>query len=110
MEYKKKTLIWEDNSEPPKDYIWIKSDGKAYEFDYTTRTWVESKTIKSASGSGSDSTEGAVSYNEQTLTAEQQMQARKNQGLYYSEDVSGEDIVEWDGDTTGLDNFYYNVD
>lgn len=28
----KKTIIWETNSEPPKSYIWVKSDGKAYEF------------------------------------------------------------------------------
>ena len=49
MEFKKKTIIWEDNSEPPKDYIWVKSDGKAYEFSYTTREWKE---IMSSSGSG----------------------------------------------------------
>lgn len=45
MELKKKTIIWEDNSEPPKDYIWVKSDNKAYEFDYTDRLWKESRTI-----------------------------------------------------------------
>lgn len=42
MEFKKKTIIWEDNNEPPKDYIWVKSDGKAYEFDYKHRVWKES--------------------------------------------------------------------
>lgn len=55
MEFKKKTIIWEDNSEPPKDYIWIKPDGKAYEFDYTDRTWKESKSISTDAGSGSGS-------------------------------------------------------
>lgn len=45
MEFKKKTIIWENNSEPPKDFIWVKPDGKAYEFDYTDRTWKESNTI-----------------------------------------------------------------
>lgn len=49
MEFKKKTIIWEDNNEPPKDYIWIKSDGKAYEYSYSQRKWIESKSI---SGSG----------------------------------------------------------
>lgn len=49
MELKKKTIIWEDNNEPPKDYIWIKSDGKAYEYSYSQRKWIESKSI---SGSG----------------------------------------------------------
>ena len=29
----KKIIIWENNSEPPKNYIWIKADGKAYEYD-----------------------------------------------------------------------------
>lgn len=46
MEYKTKTIVWEDNNEPPKDYIWVKSDGKAYEFDYADRKWKESKTLK----------------------------------------------------------------
>ena len=49
MEFKKKTIIWEDNNEPPKDYIWVKSDGKAYEYSYSQRKWIESKSI---SGSG----------------------------------------------------------
>lgn len=55
MEFKKKTIIWEDNNEPPKDYIWAKKDGKFYEYSYTTRSWVESKTISGGSG---DSGEG----------------------------------------------------
>lgn len=50
MELKKKTIIWEVNNEPPKDYIWVKPDNKAYEFDYTDRTWKESKTISIISG------------------------------------------------------------
>lgn len=45
MEFKKKTIIWEDNNEPPKDYIWAKKDGKFYEYSYATRSWVESKLI-----------------------------------------------------------------
>lgn len=53
MEFKKKTIIWEDNNEPPKDYIWIKSDGKAYEFDYNDRTWKES-TFINVNTDGSD--------------------------------------------------------
>jgi len=53
MELKKKTIIWEDNNEPPKDYIWIKSDGKAYEFDYNDRTWKES-TFINVNNNGSD--------------------------------------------------------
>ena len=90
MEYKKKTLIWEDNNEPPKDYIWIKSDGKAYEFNYQTRTWVESKTVKSAAGSEGGSIEGAITYNEQELTESQKTQVRKNLDLYYEETSIGE--------------------
>jgi len=45
MEYKTKTIIWEDNNEPPKNYLWVKSDGKVYEFNYTDRKWEESKSI-----------------------------------------------------------------
>lgn len=59
MELKKKTIIWEDNTEPPKNYIWIKSDGKAYEFDYNDRKWKESQIVSSinsgnAEGNGSN--------------------------------------------------------
>ena len=54
MEFKKKTIIWEDNNEPPKDYIWAKKDGKFYEYSYTTRSWVESKLIKTEESGGSD--------------------------------------------------------
>lgn len=46
MEFKKKTIIWEDNNEPPKNYIWVKSDGKAYEFSHKSNTWEESESIK----------------------------------------------------------------
>ena len=55
MEFKKKTIIWEDNNEPPKDYIWAKKDGKFYEYSYATRSWIESKSISGGSGgSGGD--------------------------------------------------------
>lgn len=57
-------------------------------------------------GGGGGSTEGAVSYSEaQTLTDTQKMQARANQGLYYSETTQGQTVATWDGDTTGLDYF-----
>lgn len=46
MDFKKKTIIWEDNNEPPKNYIWVKSDNKAYEFDYANNQWKESDTIE----------------------------------------------------------------
>lgn len=43
---KKKTIIWEENNEPPKNYIWMKPDGKAYEYSYVTRKWEESNLIE----------------------------------------------------------------
>lgn len=56
--------------------------------------------IDSGGGGG---TSDAVQYIPQELTSPQQMQARKNQGLYYSEG-GGEDVtLTWDGDTTGLE-------
>ena len=42
---KKKTIIWEENSTPPRDYVWVKPDGKAYEYDYANGVWTESKDI-----------------------------------------------------------------
>lgn len=70
MEFKKKTIIWEDNSEPPKDYIWAKKDGKFYEYNYATRSWVESESISGGSGgsggsgSGEHGGSGKISINE----------------------------------------------
>ena len=46
MELKKKTIIWEDNNEPPKDYIWAKKDWKFYEYSRSQRQWVESSILK----------------------------------------------------------------
>lgn len=46
----KKTIIWETNSEPPRNYIWVKSDGIPYEYDEDIREWVPSKNIGSGSG------------------------------------------------------------
>ena len=46
MEFKKKTIIWESNSIPPKNYIWVKSDNKAYEYNYLNESWEESSTVK----------------------------------------------------------------
>lgn len=53
-------------------------------------------------GGGGDATD-AIKYTEQTLNESQQMQARKNQGLYYSEG-GGDVALTWDGDTTGLES------
>lgn len=60
---------------------------------------------------GGGGTADAVQYIPQELTGAQQMQARKNQGLYYSENVE-ETTLNWDGDTTGkvsFNQFYYKV-
>lgn len=62
MELKKKTLIWEENNEPPKNYIWVKSDGKAYEYNNSTRSWELSKTMSSASNGGGNGTDSNASH------------------------------------------------
>ena len=54
MKYKTKTIMWEDNNEPPKNYIWAKPDGKFYEYSYVTRSWIESKLIKAEESGGSN--------------------------------------------------------
>ena len=36
---KKQTIIWEENSTPPTNYIWVKSDGKPYAFNELTKEW-----------------------------------------------------------------------
>lgn len=42
----KRTIIWEENTIPPKNYLWVKPDGKVYEYDYLKESWEESKTVK----------------------------------------------------------------
>ena len=46
----KKTVIWETNSEPPRNYIWIRPNGVAYEYDNDIREWVISPNIGPGSG------------------------------------------------------------
>ena len=46
MELKKKTIIWEENTEPPKNYFWVKPDGKVYEWTLEKEDWAESETIQ----------------------------------------------------------------
>ena len=49
----KKTIIWESNSEPPKNYIWAKPDGSMVEYNENTKSWNNSTSI-SDSGSTSN--------------------------------------------------------
>lgn len=60
-------------------------------------------------GGGGGDTSKLISTEPQELTEEQQMQAKKNQGLYYSETVP-EQTISWDGDTTGRNWFKYKQD
>lgn len=46
----KKTIIWETNSEPPRNYIWVKPNGVPYEYDEGIREWVVSRNIGPGSG------------------------------------------------------------
>ncbi len=114
MEFKKKTIIWEDNNEPPKDYIWAKKDGKFYEYSYTTRSWIESKLIK-AEESGGNSEEGDGS-GEGTIDYENIYQFYKQQLLSklpsdvietfiipeHLEDVIDLEGIEHESDTPGI--------
>lgn len=67
MEFKKKTIIWEVNNEPPKNYIWAKSDGKFYEYNYDKKDWEESKTIQTASSEESEEPVEPVTPTEPTV-------------------------------------------
>lgn len=33
----KRVIIFEENTEPPKNYYWIKPDNKVYEYNYEDR-------------------------------------------------------------------------
>lgn len=62
MDTLKKTIWYDTNSEPPKNYIWIKADGKAYEYNNSTRSWELSKTMSSASNGGGNGTDSNASH------------------------------------------------
>lgn len=84
MDFKKKTIIWEDNNEPPKDYIWAKKDGKFYEYNYATRSWIESKLIKAEKSGGNSDNKDSEGGNEtdlnEFLTIMQQLES---DGYYF---------------------------
>lgn len=87
-------VFWVDTENPDNPVLKINIDG----------VWkaVAGSSGGSDSGGGGDdsgSSEDAIKYTEQALTETQQMQARKNQGLYYTETVPEQLIAEWDGDT-----------
>jgi len=90
--------IVEDTGFPQENDLWIKKTGDGYSiFIKKAGEWVP------VGGSGGGGASGdAITYTEQELTEEQKMQARKNQGLYYSEIIPDQLIVEWDGNTDGL--------
>ena len=39
MELKKRTIVWDSNIEPPKNYLWVRSNGKIYEYDKKSLRW-----------------------------------------------------------------------
>lgn len=87
---------------PNENDLWLKkkADGSLSLNVHDNGEW------KEIAGGGGGSAAGAVSYNEQELTEEQQMQARKNQDLYYSELIPGQ-TISWDGTITDRDWFEF---
>ena len=79
VEPKDINVLWLDTNDPKSPILKAYADGE----------W---KAISSGEGGGG-SAEGAVSYEPQELTDEQKMQARKNQGLYYTEGEGEKDVV-----------------
>lgn len=70
MEFKKKTIIWEDNNQPPKDKIWAKNDGKFYEFDINTKCWIPSPLFESKGSTPSEGTLNGHEYVDLGLPSE----------------------------------------
>lgn len=79
-------VLWLDTSNP----------GEPTLKEYDGGEW---RLVAGGGGDDSGSSEDAIKYTEQTLTETQQMQARKNQGLYYTETTPEQLVVEWDGNT-----------
>lgn len=78
---------------PSENDLWLKKDGQELSLNaYDNGEW---KLVAGGGGGGGDATD-AIKYTEQTLTEDQQMQARKNQGLYYKEGETVSSLI-WDG-------------
>ena len=101
---------------PSENDLWLKEDGQDLSLNaYDNGEW---KLVVGGGGGGGDATD-AIKYTEQTLTEEQQMQARKNQGLYYKEGETVSSLI-WDGvpseddihiyeESLGLDYYLHKV-
>ena len=91
------SVFWIDIKDPQNPVLKINIDG-------VWKAVAGSSDGPDSGGGGDDSgsSEDAIKYTEQALTETQQMQARKNQGLYYTETVPEQLIVEWDGNTDDL--------
>lgn len=86
---------------PSENDLWLKKDGQDLSLNaYDNGEW---KLVAGGGGGGGDATD-AIKYTEQTLTEDQQMQARKNQGLYAKCTSVPAGTITWDGDTSGLDS------
>lgn len=110
MEFKKKTIIWEDNNEPPKDYIWAKKDGKFYEYSYAVRGWVESKSI-SGESEGSDSGGSSEITLSQAFTKafrlDKKVAFRTNKWVYTDETIPLPDLaMSLAGDTYVMQQYF----
>lgn len=107
MEFKKKTIIWEDNNIPPKDYLWVKSDGKIYEFNNTTRQWQESKTLQLKGQDGSESeTPSNISIDFSKITFKEDLQERLEALTF--EEVEGSSVAYPNWTTADVVNDDYN--
>lgn len=94
-----KKIIWYDvNSEPPKNYVWVKADGKAYEYNTNTKQWEESKNFS----------RGSIEMFS-NMTEEEQMQVRKDLGLYYEETTTEEKSVQYAGQEYGAYHAYVKI-
>ena len=91
MDTLKRTIWYDTDSEPPKNYIWIKADGKAYEYNAGTKQWEESKEFSNAS---------LDMFNE--MTDEEKTQVRKDLGLYYEAKETEEKTAKYTGQSESL--------
>lgn len=97
---KKKTIIWEDNNQPPHNYIWVKGDGKAYEYNYEKRIWEESKTVQMTSSEPSYSSSETSSSVSDAISAYEEKQTAAGKPVSPTASItvdytkSGEEIPE----------------
>lgn len=108
----KKVIIWEENNEPPKNYIWVKPDGKAYEYDYISGSWKDSEVIKEIAAKSKDDEEPAEDPSEdqsQEYIEPNLVGWMSKEDMVHYLDIDGDGTITISDWSTAIENYKPNI-